>query len=80
MVKKSTSKLPVATPSKPVPVKIVSESPSTDRGYEEREKKWRAESDLRTLKDAAEIQRDKERMKAAKTVAKQEMNSLKKIC
>ena len=76
------TKLPVAKPQKPIPVKIVSDSPkaSTDASYEEREKKWRAESDLRTLKEAAEIQRDKERMKAAKNIGKQEMNALKKIC
>lgn len=80
MAKKS--KLPVAKPTKPIPVKIISDSPKStnDVGYEEREKKWRAESDLRTLKQAAEIQRDKERMKAAKSVGKQEMNALKKIC
>lgn len=74
MAKKS--KLPVAS-AKPVPVKIVSESPAVDI---DREKKWRAEDDMRTMQQAEEIRKDKERMKAMKSMAKQKMNELKKIC
>lgn len=70
--------LPVAS-KKPIPVKIVNEPASIDKD-DARERRWRAESDLRTMKDAAEIQRDKGRMKEMKRVAKEQMNDLKKIC
>lgn len=77
------NKLPVAklkaSKSKPVPVKIVSDSPSPSK-YAEEDKKWRAEDDLRTLQRAKEIENDKARMQAAKSIAKEQMNNLKKIC
>ncbi len=60
---------------KPVPVRIVSDGPST-MGKEDQ--KWRAEDDLRALQRAAEIQNDKSRVRAAKAVAKEQMNALKK--
>lgn len=63
---------------KPVPVKIVSESPS--KSYVDEDKKWRAQDDLRALQRAEEIRKDKERMKAAKECAKEQMNNLKDIC
>ncbi len=80
MAKKSS--LPVASAKNPVPVKIVSDTakdvPSTiDK---EREKKWRAEDDMRTMQQAEEIRKDKERMKNMKQMAKQKMAELKKIC
>ncbi len=59
---------------KPVPVRIVSDSPSSIK----EDTKWRAEDDLRALQRAAEIQNDKSRVKAAKAVAKEQMNALKK--
>ncbi len=64
-----------AKKTKPIPVKIVSDSPSTS--YKE-DNKWRAEDDLRALQRAAEIQNDSARVKAAKAVAKEQMNALKK--
>ena len=70
-------KLPVSSP-KPVPVKIVSEPVNETKSHEAQEKKWRAEDDLRTMKSYAELQRDKERMKAAKSLAKQQMKDLAK--
>lgn len=73
--------LPVAS-TKPVPVKIVSEPmdrPSTAKD-DARERKWRAEDDIRTMKQAEEIRRDKERVRAMKEVARQQMKDLKKIC
>lgn len=76
------SKLPVqklkASKSKPIPVKIVSDSPSPS--YAKEDQKWRAEDDLRALQRAREIESDKSRMKAAKAIAKEQMQNLKKIC
>lgn len=46
----------------------------------EKEKKWQAEDDIRTLQRAEEIKKDKGRMNAAKQVAKSQMQELKKIC
>jgi hypothetical protein len=52
-------------------------APSVSMAKEE--KRWRAESDLRTLTDAGEIQRDKSRIKAAQGIAKKQLRSLRKI-
>jgi len=74
-------KLPVEklkASKKPIPVKIVSDAPSTK--YADEDKKWRAEDDLRALQRAAEIQADKGRVKAAQAIAKEQMANLKKIC
>lgn len=73
-LKNSTSK------TKPVPVKIVNDAPAVNKSYAEEDKKWRAESDLRTLQSAEDIKRDKARMAAAKNCAKEQMQNLKKIC
>lgn len=67
---------------KPVPVKIVGDSPSspsTDKAYDEREKKWRAEDDIRTLQRAEEIKRDKARMSYAKKCAAEQIKALKNV-
>ena len=79
MAKKSG--LPVAS-AKPIPVKIVSDvakdmPPSIDKV---RERKWRAEDDMRVMAQAEEIRKDKERMKAMKQIAKEKISELKKIC
>jgi protein required for attachment to host cells len=71
--------LPVKS-TKPVPVKIVSDVADSPKSDEAREKKWRAESDLRTMQEAEGIKKDKERMKAMKQVAKEQMKNLQKIC
>lgn len=71
--------LPVAS-AKPIPVKIVSEPASTMRESDAREKRWRAEDDMRTMKAAEEIKRDKGRIKAMKEVAREQMKDLKKLC
>lgn len=76
---KKKSKLPVEplkAGKKPIPVKIVSDSPSPS--YAKEDQKWRAEDDLRALQRAREIESDKSRMKAAKAVAKEQLNALKK--
>lgn len=74
--------LPVAS-SKPIPVKIVPSNINSTaelKKDEARERRWRAEDDIRTMKSAQEIQKDKARMKAMKEVAREQMNELKKIC
>jgi hypothetical protein len=43
------------------------------------DKKWRAESDLRTLLDACEIRKDKARFKAAQAMAKDKVAEMAKI-
>ena len=58
----------------------VASSPNVAKEDKEREKKWRAEDDIRTMQRAEEIKRDKERMKNMKSYAKSQMNDLKKIC
>lgn len=80
------AKLPVeklkASKSKPVPVKIVSDapSPSTDKSYEARERKYRAEDALRDLERAEGHKRDKALMADVKKLAREKADSLKKIC
>jgi hypothetical protein len=78
------SKLPVeklkASKSKPIPVKIVSEPASVSSKYAEEDRKWRARDDMRTLQQAKEIEADKARMQAVKSMAKEELAKLKKIC
>lgn len=44
--------------------------------YAAQEKKWRAESDLRTLQEAEAIERDPARFKAAQALAKQKLVEL----
>jgi len=60
---------------------VIREAPmlttSADRAQE---KKWRAESDLRTLQSAGEIQADKSRVSAAKKLAAEQAKALTKIC
>lgn len=64
--------------AKPIPVKIVSDNPKST-AYADEDKKWRAEHDLRTLKEAALIKSDKNRMCAAKACADKELKALKSI-
>lgn len=46
---------------------------------EEREARWRAESDLRTLVDAEEIKKDSKRMAAAKKMGREQAAALRKV-
>jgi hypothetical protein len=43
------------------------------------EKKWQAESDLRTLQAAKEIEASRARLSAAKRIAEEQMKALAKI-
>lgn len=47
--------------------------------YSEMEKKWRTESDLRTLQEAAEIRKDPKRLRAAQAMAKTKLAELQSI-
>lgn len=72
----SKQKMPVSAKN-PVPVKIVSDAPKSTIDYD---KKYQAEDDLRTLQRYGELQSNKDRMKAAKGLAKEQMKSLQKAC
>lgn len=52
---------------------------SMSKDNKEREAKWKAESDLRTLVEAAAIKKDRARLKAATAMAKTQMDELKKV-
>lgn len=80
---KKTKLFSMVAKDKPIPVKIVSDAPSvakSDGDYEKRERRYKAEEDIRTMQRAAEIQKDKGRTKAMKEVAKEQMEALKKCC
>lgn len=77
------NKLPVEklkASKKPIPVKIVSETTDSPMRDEARERKYRAEDALRTIKEYEKLQSDKSLMKDVKALAKEQMNALKKIC
>lgn len=69
---------------KPVPVKIVHDEmmPSTanNKDYEAEERKRKARYALEDIERAEGHKRDKSLMKDVKAVAREKMNSLKKIC
>lgn len=71
---------PKAGKQKPVPVKIVSDYPSTAAVDKSERDKYRTQDALRTLQRAAEIQRDKPLMKAVKAEAKSEIKRLSGVC
>jgi len=56
-----------------------SKSPVAMPGMSASDKRWRAESDLRTLRDAEEVKADSSRMHAAKAEAKKQMQALSKV-
>ena len=47
--------------------------------YEDQEKKWRAESDLRSLIEAEKVKADPERLKMAMKMKREQMDALKNI-
>lgn len=47
--------------------------------YAEQEKKWQAESDLRTLKESETIKQDPARMKAVQSLIEAEKEALKSV-
>lgn len=60
---------------KPVPVKIVHDSPQVSEDMS-----WRARSDMEALQRAAEIRADKSRMRAAEAEAKRQIKNLSRVC
>jgi hypothetical protein len=60
-----------------LPVKIVN-SPTFN--YEARERKYKAEDALRTIKEYEKVKSDKSLMKDVKNLARDEMKKLKNIC
>ena len=80
-------KKPVKTPSKTVsksktkpPVANIAATPYKQSAEDiEREKEWRARSDIDTLRQAEEIMKDKKRLDAAKAHAKKQVESLNSI-
>lgn len=71
MAKKKS--LPVASPNA---APVAYKQSKDDR---ERERRWRAEDGLRTIQQAEEIKRDKQRMADIKALAQTQMDSLKKF-
>ena len=49
------------------------------RKMDAQERKWRAESDLRTLNDAEDIKRDRARFSAARGQARKQITGLRRI-
>ena len=58
---------------------LLSISPAERRSQAQEEARWRAESDLRTLRQAEEIRRDPSRLKRAATMAADEMKALQAV-
>lgn len=72
MAKKKSSKLSTMVD---VPVNYV--PTAEDKA---REKRWRAEEDIRTIQRAEEIKKDKSRVAEMKKVANEQIKDLKKVC
>jgi len=51
----------------------------TKGSMDKQERKWRAESDLRTLTEADQTRRDRPRLNAARGIARKQMASLRRI-
>lgn len=81
MAKKTvkTTSLPVAPPSSSAAVKVV-RSPKESKEHEARERRWKAEDALRTMKEYEKIKSDGRLMGDVKKLAKEEIDKLKKIC
>lgn len=82
MSKLPVEKLKASKSPKAVPVRIVSDapSPSSDKSYQDRERKYKAEDALRDIERAEGHKRDKSLMGDVKKLAKEKVDSLKKIC
>lgn len=60
-------------------VEVAEPYPSTAED-KAREKRWRAEEDIRTIQRAEEIKKDKSRVAEMKKVANEQIKDLKKVC
>jgi hypothetical protein len=79
MAKKTSLSKAVARTNKPVPVKIVSESPSVARDDDTERRKWKAQDALRTCQEYERIKKDKALMGDVKKLAKEEMKKLESV-
>lgn len=68
------SSLPVERPS----TKSNNAVPAADKGYEDRERKYKAQDALRTIQQAEEYKRDKGLMKDVKSLAKSALKAVSK--
>jgi len=80
MAKKSLPVEKLGTP-KAVPVRIINDAPSpaSNKSYEDRERKYKAEDALRTIEKAEAHKRDKALMKDVKACAKEKMKAYGKL-
>ena len=53
--------------------------PSMMKTAAAQERKWRAESDLRTLSEANDVRRDQKRLRDARRMARKQMTGLRQI-
>ncbi len=70
VVKKSGTK------QKPIPVKIVYDEPKAAVDSTNSDRRWKAESALRTLAEADRIRKDRGLMKEVKSVAKEQIKQM----
>jgi hypothetical protein len=69
-----------ASKTKPVPVRIVGDAASPMESSNKEMRNYRAEDALRDIQRAQKHERDKELMRDVKKLAKEQVNSLKKLC
>ena len=67
-----------AAPKKSTPARALNTLAVSPRKSSE-ERRWQAQDDLRTLQRAQEIQRDKARLTACQSEARQQMSALSKV-
>lgn len=65
-----------ATPRQPTPA---INQVSTTKAMQAEEAKWRAQDDVRILREAEKIKLDQQRLKMAQKAAKEEMQALKRV-
>lgn len=78
MAKKLSNKLPTVNPG----LSLATDSPKSYKPSPEekaRERRWRAEDALRTVKEYEKVCADKALMKDVKSLAREEVSRLKKI-
>lgn len=75
------AKLPVEKlkATKAVPVRIVNDVPEATKSDDSHQRKWRAEDALRDIERAEGHKRDAKLMGDVKKLAKEKVNSLKKV-
>lgn len=76
--KRSSNRSAAAAAASPAP-QLPELSNAERRRLAREEAHWRAESDLRTLRQAEEIRRDPNRLKRAATMAAEEMKALQAV-